>query len=499
MGHGARGGRGPWGRRLALGLLLAAGCARIVPPSGGPEDREPPRVVDHEPDSAAVGVETDAPLKLVFSEPMNRSSVRDWLLVAPWPGRLDCGWDSTCLTCRPDLGWTRPEVYTVVLGVEAVDRRRNAIEAPVQFAFTTGESLPEGRIAGIVRTRALKASGVPIFLYPWPASGPPEPGPDTEGHDPRAALRIAQSDGQGVFRIDYVPLDREYLLAALYDENGNRVFDPVEDLWAFHPTPVRAAQPAPDWPADTAPDSPDSAQAPEEPASADSAQAPEEPAPADSAQAPEEPAPADSAQALEEPAPPDSARAEAQPPSWDYEIYLVFPDEPGDIAGEIADSTCRGYTPPLQYRARADSIARILSGELDAMGFADAGDSADVLRLTPAEEESLRVQAVRLDSLIARAQRDSVRCHGPIWVAAVAEGDSIPTAETRTQGPYELSGVPIGLYRIEAFRDLDENGRREADEPYGRFGAYIEIEPGRRVEGVSFSIGVRDSLEGASP
>ncbi len=423
----------------ALGLGGAAGCARMVPPTGGPEDKEKPRVIAHQPDSGAVRVALDAPLRLVFSESMNRSSVRDWLRVAPWPGKLDCRWDSTCITCQPERGWRPDAVHTVVLGIEAVDRRRNALALPLEFAFTTGESLPSGTIAGVVRTRALKAPGVPVCLFPWPAAGLAVPeGGAGPAPDPREALSIAEAGQDGSFRLQHLARDQDYLLGALWDESRNRLFDPEVDLWAFYPEPVRASA--------AAPAVPDSATA-------------------------------------------DSARIAG------FEIYLVYADEPGDLAGEVSDSACAGYTAPALYRTRADSLRRILAGEIDAMGFATEGDSAAVLALTPAETESLRVGLARADSLLALAARDSLRCGGSIWVLARAEADSAAAGETRTTRVFELSGLAPGIYRVSAFRDLDGDEEQDPGEPAGVFATPVEIGPGRRVEGVDLPLSAAPAAE----
>jgi hypothetical protein len=436
---------------LVVVLLASAGCARMVPPGGGPEDKQAPSVVAHEPDSAAVAVPRDAPLKIVFDDAMDHSSVRDWLLVAPWPGKLACRWDSSCITCWPEGGWREDAVYTVLLGTEALDRRRNRLGRALEFVFTTGESLPSGSVAGVVRTRALKVQGVPVCLFPWPAEGLGDSAGTRPTPDPRDALSIAEADAQGRFRLLHVPWGEDFLLGALWDETRNRVFDEDADLWGFFPAKVRAQALAA--------------------------------------------APVDSASAAADTA---AATAAALRPG-DYEVFLVYPDEPGDIAGEVSDSACVGFVPPAAHRARADSLRRVLSGEVDAMGFASQGDSASVVQLTRAEEESLRVGLARIDSLLATSVRDSLRCGGPIWVSAYAEGDTVPAGEASGTGPYQLSGLSPGVYRIEAFRDLDGNGDPGPDEPRGRFATYVELGPGRRVEGVSFPIrGRKGASEGQS-
>ena len=426
---------------LIPAVSLLAGCARMEPPRGGPEDKEAPRIAAAEPDSASAGVARDTALKLIFTEPMDRSSVRDWLMITPWPGKMDCDWDSTCLTCVPLEGWEADQVYTVILGANARDRRKNGLEQAYQLNFTTGDSLPDGWIRGRVTTRAINAQGLFVLLYPWPALADSAA---LHGFRPdmREALRISQTDQAGAFELRYVPPGQPMLLGAIWDENGNRTFDSERDLWGFREQPAVCQAGG-----------------------------------------------SDTTRAAS-----DSTGAAGQ-----YDFYLVFDDEPGDISGEVRDTLCADYTPPARLRAAGDSLARILSGELDAMGFAVGADSIPTAALTPEDAESLQVAVTRLRGEISAAVVDSGRCSGAIWVAAYAEGDSIAAAESRTNGSFSFGGLDPGLYRISAFRDLDGDGRLGRHEPRGGFLALIELLAGRKVAGVNFDLHIPTEIGEGSP
>jgi hypothetical protein len=424
-------------RWFAVVLLSLSACARIVPPGGGPEDREPPRIVARAPDSAATEVDLRQPLRLVFSEPMDRSTVRDWLLIAPWPGRMDCAWRKDTLECVPLDPWVDNTTYAVLLGVGATDRRRNALAAPVQFAFSTGPELADGRLDGIVRTHSLKPDGVTVYLFAWPEGTEcPIRAESSLRPDPRSALRIAQTDKDGAFHLAFVPRRHPFLIGALFDRAGDRDYNEGADLWGFADCEVAC---------------------------------------------------------------PDTS---AGPPG--IEIYLVYADEPGDVSGTVVDSFCLGYVAPRRFRAQADSLRRILSGELDGSGFAPApADSDSLPGLTAAEQESLRAAIARLAAQMSSAKADSARCAPPIWVAAFHEGADTAAAETRAAGPFELTDLSPGDYRLSAFRDLNGNGAYDAGEPAGRFPYAVGVRPGRKVTGAEWSIGSPDSglteRDGASP
>lgn len=403
---------------LPLCVALAwVACARMAPPTGGPEDREAPRVVAYAPDSGATAVAPAAPLVLHFSEAMDRGSVEDWLLIAPWPGRLACRWQAQQLRCQPREPWRPATTYAVLLGSQATDRRGNGLATPLVFAFATGDSLARGHITGEVRTRSLAARGAPVYLFPWPDTlHAPLPPAANLRPDPLTALRLGQADAEGVFRLPFVPTGEPFLVGALHDRNGNRAFDAREDLWGFAEFPIVV---------------------------------------------------------------PDTGAATTA-----IELYLVYADEPGDLAGRAIDSLCLGYAAPARWQARIDSIAGILAGERDPSGFGGAvGDTAALAELTAAEEESLQVLQARFEQRRAQAQRDSGRCTAPIWVSAWSDAapDSAPAAETRTLADFTLAELAPGLYRLRAFRDLDRDGVRDAGEPAARFPAAIELQPGRRI------------------
>jgi hypothetical protein len=408
--------------RAAFLAALAAACARIVPPGGGPEDREPPRVIALAPDSGATAVARDAPLRLDFSEAMNRSSVRDWLQVSPDPGQLAMRWEAHALVCAPAAGWLPRTTYTVLLGTRATDPRSNRLAKALLFAFATGETLDVGDIPGTVRTRSLTAEGMAVFLFPWPAEARGTIDTAAVGAlDPLRALRRTEAAKDGRFELRFAPRRTPLLVTALYDRNGDRAYDPEEDRWGFVPHPVVVGE---------------------------------------------------STRTLPE-----------------VDVYVVYTDEPGDLVGSVADSACAGYTPPAHLRAVADSLGQILGGTRDAMGFLRSrSDTLPSAELSPVEADTLRAALTRLETRLQAALSESLRCTAPIWVTAL-KPDSTVAADARGTGPFELKGLAAGIYRLSAFRDLNADGVRQAGEPGGEFPHPVELLPGRRVEGIDWSVG----------
>jgi Bacterial Ig-like domain len=406
-------------------MIFHLACAQIAPPAGGPEDKTAPAIIAYFPDSINVGIAPDSPLRFTFSEKMNKSSVRDWLLIAPWPEKLNFSWVDNTFICRSDLGWNAETGYAVVMGAQATDAHKIPMENSFSFYFTTGDSLPTGKVFGQLNTRGLSKQGVTICLFEWPPDLDPAilevpEHTNTPLPEPRQALRITQTDGEGQFLLSHVSRNRNYLLGAFYDDNGNRSYDPAEDLWAFAPRQVGCAL-------------------------------------------------SDSSESAES-------------------FYLVYADEPGDIYGALIDSSCVGYRPPQLVRAKIDSLASILSGERDAQGFVAGNDSLPEIALTAAERESLTVGLSDWESILVRSLADSQRCSAPIYTWVLSDTSSTPVEEVSGDREYVASGVAAGIYRVVAFRDLNGNRERDPEEPAGEFPYPIDLKPGRTMEGVDIEL-----------
>ena len=71
------------GRLSLLAGLLAAGCAQIQPPEGGPEDKTLPKVIGTYPDSGATRVVLGDSVVLLFNKTMNHHTVESAFIISP--------------------------------------------------------------------------------------------------------------------------------------------------------------------------------------------------------------------------------------------------------------------------------------------------------------------------------------------------------------------------------------------------------------------------------
>jgi hypothetical protein len=212
-------------------LLAAIGCAQVEPPSGGPEDRTLPRVAEIRPDSGKVGVRPDT-ISVLFSKPMDHASVRDWTFISPPIPIREIIWSTKSradliLSEPPDTGKT----YSILLGAEVVDRRKNSI-GPWSAPFSTGARLDDGSVEGTVIGHKLHPAGAYVYVWPWSDSLA------TTQQEPPPPLRMSQAGKDGAFRIQWLPRNEPLRICALYDAAHDRSFDSEDDAWGCTDAPV---------------------------------------------------------------------------------------------------------------------------------------------------------------------------------------------------------------------------------------------------------------------
>lgn len=416
-----------------------------MPPTGGPLDDSPPSILRTSPALYATEVSVDAPLRLVFSESMNKSRVLDEIVVRP---HVDWGrstWRGDTLEIRAREGWSGETTYTVLLRRAMTDRRDNALAEPGLIVFATGAHVARGTVSG--RLERIGVSQGRVLVLAFAASTA-----DTTTIDPLAAVSAGEADANGAFLVPGLEVGRGYEIGAWFDIDEDRDFDPGKDLY------VRALNEV----------VPDSAGGPtdvelvlvfaDEPGGITGVVA-------DS-----------TCEALSELTRRLAARADSALTARDSLVALR-----------------------ASLQAEADSLFGVLVAPED-----QPAAGADTLRIYA---ESLRRRAASLaipDSgailalrrLPARARTDSVYCGRPVIARFfAAEGDSAPVEERLrgTDGPFRISTLAPGAYHGAVWRDVMGDGTFGSREP-GRSGIRVWVPPGRNGVVDTLRIGAPDTL-----
>jgi hypothetical protein len=213
----------------ALGIALA--CGHPVPPSGGPADETAPEVTSTSPALYETNVAPDRPLRIAFSEPMDKGAAEDGIVVRPHVAWSRRAWAGDTLVLAPRDGWASETTYVVLLRSLIADHHQNPMKEPASIVFSTGDATARGRIVGEVARINLPTGEVLVMAFS-------EPVKDTTQVDPLEATSVAEPDAAGRFLLPGLEVGRAYEVGAFLDANENRAFDSEADLYCRAPAPV---------------------------------------------------------------------------------------------------------------------------------------------------------------------------------------------------------------------------------------------------------------------
>lgn len=210
---------------LILTLCLLGRCAVDIPPTGGPEDKTPPRVVAVFPDSGALRVQTNK-VRVRFDKYIVTQSLRNALFFSPRIEDYEVesdGKEAEIILYEP----LKPNrTYACTITKALTDTRGNTLAQSFTFAFSTGTTIDSGIISGVVYSADNRyVKGATLFAYFIPDG-------DTLFADTLNPSRtqpdyIAQTGEDGRFQLSFLKTGA-YRLFAVMDKNQNLLFDAGE-------------------------------------------------------------------------------------------------------------------------------------------------------------------------------------------------------------------------------------------------------------------------------
>lgn len=142
-------------------------------------DTIPPKALSTYPADLDVRVRTDTSLTLIFSEPMDTTTVSPVLL--PSDFRLSYTWSPSLTRIMIGVGTSGEDtlreerLYNLFLSSEAADLGGNRIRSPLSLTFSTGDSMPRGSISGRISLTEGDPGGATILFVKgavWERSSP---------------------------------------------------------------------------------------------------------------------------------------------------------------------------------------------------------------------------------------------------------------------------------------------------------------------------------------
>ena len=206
-------------------LLLLASCAGQAPPSGGPVDTDPPRILSAYPAPNTTFFK-DNRIAFEFDEYVDHRSVEGSIFISPFIEHLEYDWSGREVEILFEDTLRENTTYVVTVGTDAVDlHNRNRMAQAFTLAFSTGGQIDQGAIAG--RVFPLKPSDSPsgVMIFAYGLSGL---NPDTLNPRVVRPEYITQTGKDGDFVLNHLVL-QPYRLVAVKDEYKNLLYDPETD------------------------------------------------------------------------------------------------------------------------------------------------------------------------------------------------------------------------------------------------------------------------------
>jgi hypothetical protein len=220
---------------LAVGFFacIFSGCAEIGPPPGGEADHSAPTLVTSIPAEGALGVPEGTEIMLQFSEPLVSPDKGKGVFVSPRPlVEPNIKWKSDRILITLAEPFQPDQTYIVTVSSDVADQRRNRLDATARIAFSTGDQIDTGFVAGRISTVEGKpAAGWTVGLFSHREAG------DFLGSDTIYPGYLATTNQEGRFDFHYLP-DGEYSLLGFDDRNRNELFGAAHESYAIPDRPV---------------------------------------------------------------------------------------------------------------------------------------------------------------------------------------------------------------------------------------------------------------------
>lgn len=197
-------------------FVIAIGCANQQPPSGGEDDKTPPKVINITPKPNTTNFKGNS-ITLEFNEYIDRRSFTDALYITPKPkGEISFNWGGKDVEIEFSKGFEKEKTYLFAINKIFKDIHNNNIDKPILFAFSTGNNIDKGSATGKVFGKVYDN----IFIFAYKIS-------DT--------LKIIDASIQSPDY--YIPVDNEgnykfenlspgiYKFIAVFDNDRNGLFD----------------------------------------------------------------------------------------------------------------------------------------------------------------------------------------------------------------------------------------------------------------------------------
>ena len=210
-------------------FAVIAGCANQQPPGGGEADKIPPKVKIISPNPNSLNFKGKS-INFSFNEYIDKRSFQDAFRISPAiKGDIEYNWGAKKVEVvfPSELQILEPnKTFVINISTGLKDIQGNAIEAPLNFAFSTGSLIDMGQISGMVFNSESKKY-ISIFAY--------KIGDNIE-YDPTKNIPdyLTEISSEGSFLFTNLA-PANYRIIALVDDDRNILFTSERESYGVLP------------------------------------------------------------------------------------------------------------------------------------------------------------------------------------------------------------------------------------------------------------------------
>ncbi|MGO9482677.1 MAG: Ig-like domain-containing protein, partial [Candidatus Kryptoniota bacterium] len=197
-------------RLLNLTLIaVIAGCAGQIPPSGGPVDKTPPKIIYTSPSQKGLNFHFQK-IILTFDKYMSEMDVDNAVYFPPFKAKdMSLDWSGKDLTVTLHKPFEQDRTYILTIGAGAKDLRENHLAGAFNLVFSTGALIDTGTVSGKIFSD--KAQPYTVAAFPVTANI------DTLNPSRNIAKYVTQSDDSGTYVMQGLA-DGKYRLICFDDQ-----------------------------------------------------------------------------------------------------------------------------------------------------------------------------------------------------------------------------------------------------------------------------------------
>ncbi|KAA3596698.1 MAG: hypothetical protein DWQ06_14910 [Calditrichaeota bacterium] len=144
-----------------LSFLILVSCAKVEPPTGGPEDTVQPEILEFSPQDRSTNISPLPEIKIKFSEKMNNENVEQNVYFVPEVEEIDFSWTGYTFYVSPKDSLLKNKTYTFNLAPGIEDYHKVKTDSDFKIAFSTGDTIDSLFISG----KTEKASRVVVWCF----------------------------------------------------------------------------------------------------------------------------------------------------------------------------------------------------------------------------------------------------------------------------------------------------------------------------------------------